>query len=303
MNFLRRRFLTTACTALVLSKQRRSAMAEQPAAGHDNGVALSKNPIWDLHGHLAGVNGKTPEERADRLIEFADRMGIDRLCIYMGMTFAYDPSPSELRQANDEVHSALQRYPDRLLGFVYLNPKYVPESLAELDRCVRDGPMVGVKLWVAKHCNDADLDPLVRRATAYKAIIFQHTWMKINGNLPGESTPLELAALAARHPEARLICGHSGGDWEQGIRAIRAYPNIFADLAGGDPVAGITEMAIRELGVDRVLFGSDVPGRSFASQLAKVEGASINEEAKSLLLAGNLKRLLEPIMKNKGMTS
>ena len=26
-------------------------------------------------------------------------------------------------------------------------------SLAELDRCVRDGPMVGVKLWVARHCN------------------------------------------------------------------------------------------------------------------------------------------------------
>ena len=84
---------------------------------------------------------------------------------------------------------------------------------------------------------------------------------------------MDLAALAERHPTAKLICGHTGGDWEQGIRAVRAQPNISVDLGGGDPVAGITEMAVRELGPERVLYGSDAPGRSFASQLAKVHGA------------------------------
>jgi hypothetical protein len=43
-------------------------------------------------------------------------------------------------------------------------------------------------------------------------------------------------------------------------------------------VAGITEMAVRELGVERVVYGSDAPGRSFASQFAMVQGANIPEE-------------------------
>ena len=76
---------------------------------------------------------------------------------------------------------------------------------------------------------------------------------------------------------------------------------MAVDLAGSDPSAGFTEMAMRELGAERVIYGSDVPGRSFASQLAKVKGADIPDEAKRLILAGNLKRLLLPILKAKGV--
>ena len=112
---------------------------------------------------------------------------------------------------------------------------------------------------------------------------------------------MDLATLAARHPNAKIICGHTGGDWEQGIRAVRAQPNISVDLGGGDPVAGITEMAVRELGATRVIYGSDAPGRSFASQLAKVHGAEISDEAKNTILGSNLKRLLKPILADKGI--
>ena len=109
--------------------------------------------IWDVHCHLANLPGRTPEERLGRLLEFADRMGISRLCVYMGMTWSYDPSPAEFRKQNDEVLAAIARWPDRAFGFVYLNPKHPRESLDELNRCVADGPMVGVKLWVAKHAD------------------------------------------------------------------------------------------------------------------------------------------------------
>ncbi|WP_406693779.1 amidohydrolase family protein [Singulisphaera sp. Ch08] len=236
-----------------------------------------------------------------QLIKYADRMGIARICVYMGMNWSFDPSPEEFRKQNDEVLQALSHWHDRAFGFVYLNPKHVKESLAELDRCVRDGPMVGVKLWVAEHANAPALDPIVERATELNAVIFQHTWIKVTGNLPGESTPMDLAALAARHPKATLICGHTGGDWELGIRAVRAERNVAVDLAGGDPVAGITEMAVRELGAERVIYGSDAGGRSFASQLAKVHGADVPDAAKKLILAGNLKRLLGPILQAKGV--
>jgi predicted TIM-barrel fold metal-dependent hydrolase len=257
--------------------------------------------IWDCHCHLSGVPGQTPEARLERLLEFADRLGIARLCLSMGLDWNYDPSPQQLRQQNDQVLGAVAAHPDRVFGFVYLNPRHTRASLDELDRCVRDGPMIGVKLWVAQVCRDPQLDPLVARAAELEAPVLQHTWTKITGNLPGESTPTDLALLASRHPTAALICGHSGGDWEPGLRAIRPHPNVCADLAGGDPTAGFTEMAVRELGPERVLFGSDAGGRSFASQLAKVLGAQIPDSARRLILAGNLKRLLAPGLARKGI--
>jgi predicted TIM-barrel fold metal-dependent hydrolase len=257
--------------------------------------------IWDVHCHLANLAGRTPEARLGRLLEFADRMGIARLCVYMGMKWSHDPSPADFRQQNDEVLAAIKRWPDRAFGFVYLNPKYPRESLDELNRCVGDGPMVGIKLWVAALADGKALDPIVERATELEAVVFQHTWIKVSGNLPGESTPMNLVTLAARHPKAKIICGHAGGDWEQGIRAVRGQSNIAVELGGGDPVAGVTEMAVRELGAERVIFGSDAGGRSFASQLAKVHGAAIAEDAKRLIFATNLQRLLGPILADKGV--
>jgi uncharacterized protein len=61
-------------------------------------------------------------------------------------------------------------------------------------------------------------------------------------------------------------------------------------------------MAVRELGADRVIYGSDVGGRSFGSQLAKVQGALIPDDAKRKILGGNLKRMLTPILKAKGVS-
>ena len=257
--------------------------------------------IWDVHCHLSGVPGKTPRERLGQLVGFADRMGIDRLCVFMGMTWSHDPAPDDMRRQNDEVLSALEKWSHRAFGFVYLNPNHVEESLAELDRCVRDGPMVGIKLWVARRCNTPELDPIINRAAELKAPVLQHTWFNAQGNLPGSSTPSDLAELARRHPNTPLICGHTGGDWEQGIRAIRDCPNVSVELSGFDPTAGVTEMAVRELGAERVLFGSDAGYRSFASQLGKVIGANIPPSARDLILGENLKRLLTPILKQKGV--
>ncbi len=255
--------------------------------------------IWDLHCHLGGLPGNTPEARLGKLLEYADRLGITRLCLSLGMTWSDDPSPESLRESNDQVLQALRAHPDRAFGLVYLNPKHTQASLDELNRCVRDGPMVGVKLLTALRCREPELDPIMVRATALKAPVLQHTWLKAGGNLAGESTPMDLAELAARHPQATLVCGHTGGDWGQGIRVIRPFPNVYADLAGSDPTAGFTEMAVRELGAQRVLYGSDVGGRSFASQLGKVLGAEIPERARRMILGENLQRLLRPILMEK----
>ena len=74
------------------------------------------------------------------------------------------------------------------------------------------------------------------------------------------------------------------------------------EVSGSFPTDGFVEMAVREGGANRVIFGSDLPGRSLASQLAKVMGADISDADKELILGGNLRRLVAPIFKKKGLT-
>ncbi|HWB97586.1 MAG TPA: amidohydrolase family protein [Bryobacteraceae bacterium] len=257
--------------------------------------------IWDVHSHLHSVPGDTPEARIEALVRFADRVGVERLLLSQGYSSDLHPSPDQVREENDRVLRAMRRFPDRVYGSVYLSPSFLDFSLQEFDRCVRDGPMIGIgELEVDKRCNAPELDPIVERAISMNVPILQHTWLKLGGNEPGESTPYDLVELARRHPQANFICGHTGGNWERGIRIIRDTKNILAGMAGFDPTSGAVEMAVRELGPERVVYGSDVGGRSFASQLAKTLGAEIPDAAKELVLGGNLRRLLTPVLRAKG---
>lgn len=260
--------------------------------------------VWNFHCHLGGLPGRTGPEKVESALRLADRLGIGRLIFCMGMEVGpLAPAPEALRRYNDECMEAIRPHHPRVLGFAYLSPEHAEFSVGEIDRCVRDGPMVGVTLWCARRCSVPEIDPIIRRATELKAPIYQHTWMKVGGNPPGESTPLDIAELARRHPQAPLICGHAGGDWELGIRAVRASKNVSLELAGFDPTAGVAEMAVRELGAERVVYGSDTGGRSFASQIAKVRGAELPERVKRMILGGNLRRLLKPILDAKGIPS
>ena len=257
--------------------------------------------IWDDHSHLHIVPGDTPEQRMEFLVRCADRLGIERVILSQGYSADEHPTPDQLRGENERVLRAVRHMPERAYGSVYLSPAHLEFSLQEFDRCVRDGPMVSIgELEGDKRCNVAEMDPIVERAVSMKAPILQHTWLKAQGNEPGESTPYDLVELARRHPDANFICAHTGGDWERGIRILRTTKNIVAGIAGFDPTAGVVEMAVRELGPERVVYGSDVGGRSFASQLAKGLGADIPDSAKELVLGGNLRRLLTPILKAKG---
>lgn len=271
---------------------RQHAVAAEPGA----------DVIWDAHVHLNGVSG-TVEQRVDGLLTFADRMSIERLVVFMGTSFIADPSPDELRRQNDEVLRAIAHRPDRVLGMVYLNPKHTEASLGELDRCVGDGPMIGVKLWIAMECRREELDPLVRRAVELQVPILQHAYRRVGDNLAGESSPRDVAILAARHTDASFICAHTGNDWERGIRSIRATTNVLAEISGSDPTAGFVEMAVRELGAERVIYASDAGGRSFASQLAKVYSADLPDATRRLILGGNLRRLLAPALAARGVAS
>ncbi len=294
----RRTLLTSLCATGA------TAVLNAQTTSSESSELVSRLRVWDIHSHLHAVPGDTPEARMDALIQYADRMGVERVILSQGYSANLHPTPDQLRQENDRVLSAIRRFPQRAYGSVYLSPSYVDVSLREFDRCVRDGPMIGVgELEIDKRCNSPELDVFVERAVSLKAPILQHTWLKTTGNEPGESSPNDLVELARRHPDATFICGHTGGDWERGIRIIRESKNILAEIAGSNPTAGFVEMAVRELGPERVVYGSDVGGRSFASQVAKVMGADIPESAKALVLGGNLRRIFKPILRAKGYSS
>jgi predicted TIM-barrel fold metal-dependent hydrolase len=269
-----------AAAAMAVAPHLQGAAAKVPSDSGDRG-------IWDCHVHLnSGVSGPV-EKQVDELLMYADRVGIARLVIFI--------------RNNDDVLKAIAYSPRRIMGFVYVDPKQTEKSLRDMDRCVRDGPMVGVKLAVDMRCNRPELDPIVRRAVELNVPVLQHCYRRVGDNWEGESSPADLAELAARHPDATFICSHTGNDWERGVRQIRAAKNVLAELCGSDPTAGFAEAMVREVGAERVIWGSDGGARSFASQLAKVLSADLPEETKRLILGGNLRRLLKPIFEKKGV--
>ena len=91
--------------------------------------------------------------------------------------------------------------------------------------------------------------------------------------------------------------------WALGLRTIRPQRDVYADLGGSDPVNGEVEWAVRELGADRVLDGSEVAGRRGTSQIGRVLGSDLTLAAKKLILRENLRRLLLPSIAARGSPS
>lgn len=261
--------------------------------------------IWDsyftpAHGHpgqdgfSATLADMTRSERAVELGHF------EKLCLFshVGIGTTGDAAVEALLLADpDRVLKPFTAWPDQLIGMIQLNANDVKASLAALDRWLRDGPMKGVYFPGggpgARACSDPAVIPLVERVIALKGVIMQHTWNKTGGKQgAGESTPTELAALAARYPEQVFLCAHAGGEWEQGLRAVRDTPNVWIETSGFDATAGFLEMAVREIGEDRIVFGSHLPTRSLGTEFTKVTAAEITEEAKSKILGANYRRLL-----------
>ncbi len=246
--------------------------------------------IIDCHIHLYGEREKVGEN-VDELLGYADRLGIDTLVVCLGPQLCQQPDARLLEMDTEYVRQAMDHAPDRIEGLVYGSGNHVEKSLELMERYIANGPMRGVKLWVCRRCCDAALDPIAEYAGELGVPILQHTFLKAGGSMPTESRPCDLVELARRHPQTQFLAAHCGGNWLHGIRTMARQANIAVDVSGGEPEAGQTEYAVKWLGAERVLYGSDAAGRSFASQLAKVVGAEISDNNRSLILSKNAVRL------------
>ncbi len=252
----------------------------------------------DAHFHVAGFNasvGWRGRFRDDRIvIDAADKLGIDQLCCSIPIQRGLHGTPDQVREVNDSVRYAMNRFPDRILGYAYLDPGYQKESLAELDRCILGHGMIGIKLYNQYRCWDPVVLPIIERTVDLGVPILYH-----GGRIPPDygkdpqpnrSDAGDLARLARMVPEAVIIEGHPiCGDWAWSIKALRDVPNVYVDTSGSLNDEGMVEMAVRELGANRVLFGSDL---TMEGAIGKVLGADITEPQRQRIFYRNMADIL-----------
>lgn len=261
---------------------------------HDELVAMRP---WDLHFHGFNV--------MEEVLPYIRRMGVERLFALGVGSWGDDPE----KDRRDEKQ--LARWNDLVYGITIIDPSRPEESVEKMNRWIADGPAVGIK-YSGRYseditCAHPNNDPIIARAAELDAVIYIHTWIKVGGepryagggNFTGESTPMDVAELASRFPDVQMVCGHSGGDWELGIRAIRPHENVLFEFSGGDPWSGAAHMAINELGVDRIVWGGHIPSRSYSTEMAKIFDAEATFEERAKMLGGNLRAYAAPILRRK----
>lgn len=263
--------------------------------------------IWDLHYH--GFLRAEDETQHEQMMFYVERLGIERvISLDIGATGRDPLEPSPL----DELHrKILEQEKDRLSGIIRIDPSDPERSCRKMEDWIRRGPCIGIKYAGFNRdgipCSHSNNDAIIQLATELDAVIYIHTWLKVGGdprrpgggNNPGESTPMDVATLAERFPDVPLICGHSGGDWELGIRAVRPHENVYLEFAGSDPHSGQVDLAVKELGADRIVWGGHGPSRSYATELSKVLDADISQAERMQILGGNLRRIARRIFENK----
>jgi hypothetical protein len=263
----------------------------QTAPGASSGPQ-PKGKVIDCHAHLNHHSRATWEADDRKLIEAADKLGIDQLCCST-LTPHWPASLDGFRECNQWTAEGMQRFPGRVLGYCYVNPGYGREALEEIRRYVGDHGFMGIKLYNEYTCTEPVVFPIVELAIELGVPILHHASHShyFVEDQPRLTDSGHLAELARRYPEAMLICAHisGGGDWEWTVKAARHAPNVFLDTSGSVTDADSVDLAVAVAGADRVVFGCD---SSMTAGVGKIRGADLSAQDKAKILGGNMMRLL-----------
>jgi hypothetical protein len=292
-SFLKRSAATLASVAGIASPPSMSARNDGKGDSAGAGIGTSrKTKVIDCHAHLNHRSRATWEADDRKLIEAADKLGIDQLCCSI-LTPRQPATADGFRECNQWMAEGMKRFAGRVLGYCYVNPGYTREALEEIRRCIGERGFVGIKLYNEYTCNEPVVFPIVELAIELRVPILQHAAHSHYAVVeqPRLSDAGHLAELARRYPEARLICAHpsGGGDWEWAIKAMRHAPNVFFDTSGSATDEGVVEMAARVLGVDRLVFGCD---SSMTASVGRIRAAELSAGDREKILGGNMERLL-----------
>src|SRR5437016_9645546 len=65
----------------------------------------------------------------------------------------YFPSPADLPYGNDALLALAREHPNRVRGYVTVNPNYTTHALGEIVRCLGAG-MIGIKLAASRRATE-----------------------------------------------------------------------------------------------------------------------------------------------------
>jgi uncharacterized protein len=244
--------------------------------------------VVDVHTHMPGqALSAIVGFDAKAFLALMDANGIDKAWVFTLDGLYFDPAPH-----NDRLAAYCACAPDRLLPFCTVHPRY-PDAVGELRRCIIGLGMKGLKLhpWAQtiSPMDDQMMDPIGDELAALGVPVVFHD------GTPPESSPLQIAHFARRHPSVPVVLGHGGLHdlWKEAVYAGERCPNIYLSPSGTPP-AGL-RYAMQQLPPERFLFGTDAGfGDPYwhTFQLAKIRGLGLPPADEALVLGKNAERLL-----------
>lgn len=242
-------------------------------------AALSAQPrtlVIDAHCH-AGLGEEmtapwTTRGDIEGTLRHMEEVGIDRTIIFPVNNPTYE-------KANQAIAEMCGRYPGKLIGFAKHDPQSEAGRIpAMLRREVEKLNLRGLKL------HKLPTRDVLEAVAELRIPILYH---------PKEVTDYYM--IAEEFPQIQFIMAHMGGYgtwWKpmEGIGLARRYPNVSVDTSQV-PVKFI-ERAVKELGPDKIIFGSDGPEQDSRVELYKIRLLKLPPAEEAKILSGNILRLL-----------
>jgi hypothetical protein len=120
---------------------------------------------WHEHVLIDEKDGLDVKD-CDMLVESACSTFMDNLVCSLPVTQG-NPTPDDVKKCNDIVAIAMRRHPGMIKGLAFINPGYVKETLFEIDRCINDLGMIGVKLYNQYLISDPVVRSVIEKCINY----------------------------------------------------------------------------------------------------------------------------------------
>jgi uncharacterized protein len=273
--------------------EHRHAHPVQPAAQPQT-VNHPSRQIFDAHLHCPDEDGNVWQWHPvtptfEEFDAYLTKTGVQR-GIINSVRSQQAKTAKAFVQGNREVAQRVEKSRGRYLGACVVNPLFIDEALREMEDCRKQLGMI----WVGELCNYTvpyeysirEFEQLVNQAVKLNMILDVHTELD------------EMNYIIEKFPQATIVFPHFGDGREfndifKRIDAVAKHPNTYLDTSGsGHDRVGMLEYALKTIGPDRVLFGSDFSINDPSTVIARVENALISEEQRQKILSGNLEALL-----------
>jgi predicted TIM-barrel fold metal-dependent hydrolase len=205
--------------------------------------------------------------------------------------------------SNDRVAKFVESSKGKLIGFASADPLGDQDPVGEIQRCVEELGMRGVKLGPTYQGVPPDHERLLEiYAYAEKKglPVLLHQGATFAHKAPLKfANPVLLEDIAYRFPDLRMIVAHMGHPWiGECITLIRKQPNVYADISALHyrPFQFYNALKLaEEYGADQKLFfGTDFPFTTAASTLEALRGLDAYAAKHNLppLAAGLVEKLI-----------